>query len=349
MKTKIATIPLEPRIPLRNYLLELVSESDRKESSVYLKGAEKFIQEIWNEMVRNNWKTLQVRKFVPERLGVSSIYPYKKGRKAVSIQTLYKLLLLWKKYCRKNIKDVEKKWNEIYESDFTFSVHKGSALTKLPKYFTPKLLYFLGLMRGDGNLNDSGNHYLIKISEKSIPQLNFILKPLFKELFNVEAPVFHIYKGGYALQIGNKPIFRFLKQVLKTKTGKIPNIIKDLDPINKKYFLVGLFDSEGNVSSSYLDGKIVINQGNYKFLKEVIDLFKDLDVQFTGPYRHQTKLGIWFHIQVKKKVDVLKFIKEINSCHIDKFQKIKILEKEIYAHGYRYSSTRLWKVPTLVV
>lgn len=335
----IDSIPLEPKIPLKNYLLDLVAKSDRKESSIYLKGIEKFIQEIWNEIVRNNWRKLQVDELIPKELGISSIYKYKNGRKAISPQVLYKLFSLWKTYCQKDDKAVKKKWDDIYKSNLSFSVRKGLQPTKLPKYLTPKLAYLIGFICGDGHLVDYGHHYLIKISEKSTNQLNFVLKPLFKELFNVDVPIFQIYEGGYALQTGNKPIFRFLTQVLKIKVGEIPKSIKNLERINKKYFLIGLFDSEGNVSPSYLEGKIVINQGNYKFLKGVIDLFKDLDIRFTGPYRHQTKLGIWYHIQIKKKADIFKFTKEIGTCHIDKFQKIKILEKELYAHGYRYNTT----------
>lgn len=336
---KVNNIPSEPKVPLRNYLLELVADSDGKESSIYLKGIEKFIQEIWGEMVKDNWRTLRVRQFIPEKLGISSLYPYKSGRKAISIQKLYKLLFLWKKYCKKNNKDVMIQWNKIYKNNFTFAVHKSSALTKLPKYLNPRLSYLLGWICGDGHIDDRWGHYLIKISEKSTNQLNYILKPLLKELFNVNAPIFRIYEGGYALQIGSKPILRFLNYVLKVKVGQIPEIIKNLDPINKKYFLLGVFDSEGNVSSSYLESRILIHQGDYAFLKQLIDLFKDLNIYFTGPYRHETKLGIWHHIQVRKKHEVLKFIKEMGTCHVDKFQKIKNLEKEIYAHGYRYGTT----------
>jgi hypothetical protein len=64
----IDSILSEPKIPLKNYLLDLVAESDGKESSVYLKRVEKFIQEIWNEMIRNNQRTLRIRKFIPEKL-----------------------------------------------------------------------------------------------------------------------------------------------------------------------------------------------------------------------------------------------------------------------------------------
>jgi hypothetical protein len=336
--TGIKSIPSEPRIPLRNYLLDLVTETDGKESSIYLKGVEKFIQEIWSEIVRNKWRTLHVRKFVPERLKISSIYPYREGKKAISIQNLYKLLILWKEYCKKTEEDLKEKWDEIYASDYVFSLHKGLQPTKLPKDITPKLSYLVGWMCGDGHMVDYGRHYLVNTTEKSIHQLEFVLKPLFEQLFNVRIPLF-TYPGKNVLQMGSKPIFRFLTRVLKIKVGEIPQIVKILDPVNTKYFLMGIFDSEGSVDFSYLNARIAIHQANSKFLEEVSNLFKGLGICFTGPYRHENEKGIWFHIQIRRKTDILKFIKEIGSCHIEKFVRLKILEEKLYAHGYSYNST----------
>jgi len=357
MRTGIATVPLdykksylvfdgiksisdEPKIPLKNYLLDLVEKSDGKKSSIYLKGVEKFIQEIWAEMVRDNWKTLRVRRFVPEQLGIHQmmLYDYKNGKKAISIQMMYKLLKLWKNYCRKNNRDIEEKWNEIYKSNFTFSVHKGLVPTKLPRYISPKLSYLMGWLCGDGHMIDYGNHYLIKVSEKSLKEL-YLLKFLFTHLFGISPPIFQIYKGGYALQFGNKPIFRFLTRVLKIKVGEIPQLVYDLDEINKKFFLMGIFDSEGNVSTSYLDSKVAITQADYRFLKKVAYLFKNLDINCTGPYLHKTKLGTWYTIRIRKKSEILKYINKIGTCHIDKIKKLKFLEKEIYAHGHSYIAT----------
>jgi hypothetical protein len=83
----------------------------------------------------------------------------------------------------------------------------------------------------------------------------------------------------------------------------------------------------------------VIHQSSPQFLKAVKDLFNDLNIHFTGPYFHKTKKGLWYHIQIRKKSEILKYIKEIGTLHVDKFQKIKILEEKLYAHGYRYNST----------
>ncbi len=337
MRTGIATVPLdynkispqpypkipnEPKIPLRNYLLDLVADSDGKESSIYLKGVEKFIQEIWSEMIQNNWRILRVRKLIPEKLGVHHVllYDCKNGKKAISIQNLYKLLLLWKEYCQKTNEDVEKKWNEIYKSDFTFSVHRALQPTKLPKYFSQKLSYLIGWMCGDGHLSDHGNHYLIKISEGSIEELSS-LQILVKDLFGINPPIFRIYKKGYALQFGNKPVFRFLTKVLKIKVGEFPEIIKEANDANKKCFLAGIFDSEGYVYESRY--RITISQANLRFLEKIIALSNELGIKFRGPVTHRTKLGIWYSIRIDKKDDILNFANSIGSYHVNKYKKLK--------------------------
>lgn len=315
-------IPTEPQIPLDNYLLDLVAQSDGKESSVYLKGVEKFIQKIWAEMVRDNWKTLRVRQFVPEKLGVHQmmLYYYKNGKKAISIQTIYKLLLLWKKYCKKTNKDVNQKWDEIYKSDFTFSIHKGLTPTELPKHLSPKLSYLIGWICGDGHMTDYGNHYLIRISEKSLKEL-YLLQSLFEHLFNIKSPIFRIYEGGHALQFGNKPIFRFLTRVLKIKVGEIPEIINKFDKVNKKHFLAGIFDAEGYVSKSRY--RLTISQASLKFLKKVMSLANEIGVVFRGPVTHRTNLGTWYTIRIDGKDGIFRFVNLIGTYHIDKSQRLK--------------------------
>lgn len=324
----INSIPSGPKIPLKNYLLDLVSESDGKESSVYLKGIERFIQKIWQEMVQGNWKKLKI--VIPEVLNIHSMsfYAYKNGKKAVSIQMMYKLLLLWKVYCRKNNKDVEKIWNEIYKSDYTFSIHKGSGPTKLPRYLSPKLSYLIGFICGDGHLTDYGNHYLLRISEKSVKQLKYVLKPIFEQLFNVKFPFFQIYEGGHALQVGNKAIFRFLTQVLKIKVGEVPEIISKLDKVNKGYFLAGIFDSEGYVAKSRY--RLTISQANLAFLEKIMALSYEIGIEFRGPTTHRSKLGTWYTIRIDKKDEVVKFSNLIGSCHVDKSKLLTEKISKIY-------------------
>lgn len=324
-------IPKQPQLSLPNYLLDLVAESDGKESSVYLNGIEQNIQEVWTEIVNNNWRTLNVRQFIPRKLDICpmGLYNCKNGKKAIAIQTLHKLLRIWRDVCEKNNKELISKWEEIFESDFTVSATGRGGKVILPKYITPKLSYLIGWICGDGHFSDNGNHYIIKISEKSIDQLNLVLRPLFWEIFGIIPPLFQRYKNGYALQVGSKPIFRFLTQVLKIKVGAIPNFVKQMDDVNKRYFLCGIFDAEGHINKTYQDSRIVISQANKEFLKNVSSLFSDLSISFNKPQLHKTNLGEWYTISIRRKTEILRFAKNIGSLHVDKSQKLRELKEVI--------------------
>jgi hypothetical protein len=175
---------------------------------------------------------------------------------------------------------------------------------------------FIGWICGDGDLEQCGNHYLIKISEKSIPQLDYVLKPLFHSLFSVEPNIYQIYEGGYALQIGAKPIYRFLMQALPLRVGEIPGFVFNLDWVDKKYFLAGISDSEGYVSKK--GNRLTISQADPKFLLQVLNLLSSLGINFRGPVRHETRLGLWYSIWSQKKSEILKFSECIGSYHLDK-------------------------------
>jgi len=324
-------IPKQPQLPLPNYLLDLVDESDGKESSLYLNGVDHFIQDIWSEMIKSNWRTLNVKEFIPRKLNIhyAGLYSYKNGKKGIAIQMLHKLLKEWKELCGKSNVEFINKWDSMFKNNFTVSATGRGGKVTLPKYITPRLSYLLGWICGDGHFNDKGSHYLIKISEKSTDQLNLILKPLFWELFGIEPPIFQRYKNGYALQVGSKPIFRFLRQVLEVQVGAIPNFVKKLDNVNKRYFLCGIFDAEGHINQTYLESRIVISQANIGFLQKTSSFFSDLNIRFNKPCLHKTNLGEWYTISIRKKMEILNFAENIGSFHVDKSQKLRRLVKVI--------------------
>ncbi len=319
-------IPDEPKIPIQNYLLDLICEEDGKEKSIYLNDASHFIKEIWDEIIKNNWRELNVRKFIPDKLNITAsvFYDYKNGKKNISISTLYDLIKIWQKFCNKNEKETIEKWNDIFNRELFLSTHSKYQKTSLPRYINPKLSYLLGWICGDGNFH-RGNNYCLKISEKSKSQLEMILKPLFIEIFEVKPQIFRRCNNGYAIQIGSKSIFRFFKNVIKIRVGNIPSIIYNFDLINKKHFLIGLFDAEGYVNPKYLDSVITISQNNKLFLERVKYLFNESNINFIGPYKHETNLGCWYTIKIRKKREILKFIDNINSYHIDKLIRLEKL------------------------
>jgi hypothetical protein len=314
--------PDSPRIKLRNYLYDLVSDKDSKENSLYLINISEFIKKIWQEIIKCEPK-LCVRTLIPKKFNISVglFYNYKNGKKAVPIQFVYELLQLWKNLCNKTEHQVNKKWDEFFELDYKFVTHSKCQQTKLPKYITPKLAYLLGWLCGDGHFKEAHN-YVIKISEKSTKQLEKVLKPLIKDLFAIDVPIFKRYMGGYAIQFGSKAIYRFLKKVLKIDVGKIPSFAKDLDYVNKRYFLMGIFDSEGCILKNR--HRVVIAQSKKDFLLKVSKLSADIGVCFQRPILHKSKLGKWYTIRIDSKKDFITFAHRIGSKHVD---KLKLIEK----------------------
>ncbi len=309
--------PNKPKIDLENYLLSLVEKSDRKESSIYINGIHPIIQKIWEDIVSSG-KRKEVIKELP--VHANSIYGYKNGKKNISIQLLWKLINLWIVHCEKDESEKDKLWDDIFRKNSGFSVSSGSNKTTLPKSITPKLSYFIGWMIGDGHLSDKENHYLIKISEKSVPQLENVLKPIIKSLFSINPPIFRRYKKGYAIQFGSKPLFRFLKNVLKIENGKIPLLVEKLDQENLSYFIRGILDSDGCIHKNR--PRISIIQSSKQFLLQLGRLLEKLDIDWNGPTLHKGKLGNWYTIKIEGKKNYEKFSQKVSSGHLDKLTRI---------------------------
>jgi len=327
---ELPMIPDDPELQLKNYLLNLVDGSDGKGRNIYIKNASHFTEKIWAEIASVGKRSLHVRKLSLNKLGIScsSFYHNKNGKKAISISTLYKLLCLWQELCNKSPEEFKEKWDELFHSDLIFCTHSHHQKVVLPRFISPKLAYLMGWICGDGNLNHS-HGYVIAISEKSKSQLELVLRPLLHELFHIYARIFRKTQGGYILQVGRKPVFRFLTNVLNLRVGRIPLEIKKAPRDIKRYFLAGIFDAEGYVNRSYLDSQIVITQANRSFLEELIGLFKEFDINFSKPLPRRNEKGTWAIIRLRKKREILKFATEIGSFHIDKFQKLKKLVMQI--------------------
>jgi LAGLIDADG-like domain len=312
----VVDIPELPRIPLSNYLLTLVDEKDCKGRSLYLVGAVEFVAELWKE-IKSNRARLNVRELVPGELGIhyNSLYMYMNGKKAVSIELVQRLLELWKTTCRREESDVQERFNQLYQQNLPLIGRRGDRRTHLPLFITPRLCYLTGWIVGDGSLNEAHN-YVLKITEESREQLSEILKPLITAEFGIYPPIFRVFGKGYAIQFGSKSIYRFMTRILQLKVGEIPSFIFSLDPICKKYFLMGVFDAEGCVHKDR--HRVSIAQGDRDFLLKIQGMFKELGVKFYGPTLHTTRLGSWFTIQLSSKAGFVRFSKTIGSNHVKK-------------------------------
>ncbi|MBI5222884.1 hypothetical protein HY990_00525 [Candidatus Micrarchaeota archaeon] len=318
---------------LGNYLVDLLDSDDKKESSLYLNNAGWLVREIWCDLLLYSPNFNQTRLSLSIALGISNnsgaLYAYKNNRKAISIETLLILLYFWKHCLNKSDADLHKRLDEFfYREDWTLSTHSKNQKTRVPKVISPKLAYLMGWMVGDGHLKKSHN-YLVKLSEKSTDQLNFVLKPLFKELFDINVPIFRRYKNGYALQVGSKPIYRFFKNVLQLKTGKIPDLVWHFDALNKRYFLMGVFDAEGHVICSSTCRRVAISQKDPVFLEQLRIIGSSLGVLFNSPVKHVTRLGVWYSINLGSTVQTRNFASHVGSLHVEKSKKLEKLVTRI--------------------
>ncbi len=333
-----------------NYLLKLVDRNDTVGNSLYLYNIHEILRDVWREIIDKN-KKISVRKVLPDKLDLepTHLYAIIKGKRGISIQSTYNLLLLWKQYCKKKEDEIKQIWDKVYKTSTIASFSKSEKLL-LPKTLTPDLCYLIGYIVGDGCFDPSGNHYRLKISEKNKEQLETILKPLITEIFGVKCIVKNEGSGrdnSNFLLINSKPIFRFFRNVLEVRVGEIPKIIQNTNAENKRFFLRGIFDSEGSVDPNYLRGKIRIFQKSKAFLQEIIKILKCLGIQTNGPYGPHFKypsknfhyFSSWYSIEIRKKSEILKFIEKVGSWHIEKASKMKILSSEIH-NRYKYMHSK---------
>ncbi len=328
-----------------NYLLQLVDENDTIGNSLYLYDIGHIINSLWNEIIKTK-KKVNIRKLVPEVFGLEPTYLYAimKNKRGISIQSAYKLLKLWETFCNKQDNEITKQWNNIHNICKISSFSKPEKII-LPKSLTPSLSYLIGFIVGDGCFDSYGSHYRIKISEQKIEQLDF-LKNIIVKIFGVKCLIrnegSNRQKSNFLI-INSKPVFRFLTKVLRIKVGEVPKFIKQSDIENKKYFMRGIFDADGSVDPKYIRCRIRLFQKSSDLLRDIINMLKEVEISANGPYNQMKKpsknfpyFSEWFTIEIRKKSEILKFIREIGSSHVEKAPKMKFLEKEIY-NRYKYT------------
>lgn len=330
---------------LDNYLLGLVNKEDGVGNSLYLYNIEKFIENLWKEILKTG-KRINVRETFPKRLNLEPTHFYAiiKSKRGISIQSLYEILEMWKDFCDKNKNDLKLIWNKIFESDFSIASFSKPGKIKLPKLITPDLSYLVGCIVGDGCFDPHENHYRLKISEQNKEQLKR-LKLLFINIFDVNVSLKNEGSGrtkSNFIILHSKPIFRFFRNVLGVKVGKVPEIMKNTSIKNKKAFIRGVFDTEGSVDKNYLRSRIRFFQKSEAFLQNIMKILKEIGIDVNGPYHHSKYpsqnfhyFSEWYSIEIRRKSEILKFIEDVGSFHVEKQPKMILLAEKI-RNKYKY-------------
>lgn len=122
----------------------------------------------------------------------------------------------------------------------------------LPKKIDEKLAYEIGTSLGDGCIPTRAKSYRLKgnINDEQEYYKN-IIKPLFKELYNIDIKL-KKYGSAYGFEIYSKTLINFKNKIIGLPIGPkkdcfIPNWIKTSKKSILCSLLSGLFDTDGSI------------------------------------------------------------------------------------------------------
>ena len=199
----------------------------------------------------------------------------------------------------------------------SISVNGGNQLI-FPEENNPKLYYLLGLILGDGclcykNKFQNGGSYRLQITVRYKKEVHQI-RNLIKDLFNIDSS-FYKDKGCYNVCTFSKVLVIFLNKIYdipigkKHKHMKVPIAVKK-DKVYIKYFLKGLFDSDGNIYKHRNSECLQIRQKSKSFIEEIQLLLKIVGIEIGGPYYDKANGSTLLWSSKKETLD--RFKNEIN-------------------------------------
>ena len=168
-----------------------------------------------------------------------------------------------------------------YTNEFEFSLKNHYNKINFPKETNNDLMWFLGLILGDGHIwhGKTGSKINIAIPETS--DLRKELNKVVKELFNYEIK----YEKDRFVIINSKPLAELLTQIGfkgTAKTKKIPEWIHGIPQEQKMAFLAGYSDADGHMD----ERGVYLTSINKKILEEVKNLCLSCGLNHTNIFNH---------------------------------------------------------------
>jgi len=172
---------------------------------------------------------------------------------------------------------------------------------KLPTKVTPELLYFLGVVAGDGSLpikyNDKGvRNYAISIDKANGYFVRRILKPLAEKLFDIQWSCLSRKRMGreriWTLQLYSKPLYMYLTKIFdfpegkKTKKIRMPKIVMGMPAKDRLPYLAGIMDTDwGRIGHNF--GTHVGSLGLLKDERETLEALLGCRMRITHSKQKQ--------------------------------------------------------------
>ncbi len=212
----------------------------------------------------------------------------------------------------------------------------------LPTHFTPKFAYYVGYLYGDGSVEKSGKR--INFADEYLSQMER-MNILTYELFDIkgliqEVHTFYSKKASYRLWIGSKILNAYLHSLFGLNQGVKKNLHIPKAFISHKkllsWFLKGVFDADGTLPKNPLKVKqlfIDLTMKDKCFIEEVKTVLIGYGVPTLKLFCRKKKspdsdfISHTWEIRIRKRADILMFLKEVGFSHPDKRRRAK----EIFA------------------
>ena len=213
----------------------------------------------------------------------------------VPLCALKALIELWGLELHKEPDAVKGKENEVLDSLELFSSTISSDVVRLPAEISPKLLYYVGIIIGDGSLpntmlwNGTPKYtiYLGLTDEDLIRNVASLDEELFEKRPYSSCRIREGKKPLWELYVNSKPIFRFLNKLMQIPKGKkshvvrMPGIVRRLKPSDRAPFIAGLFDAEG----SHQHDRPELATASHALLKDITSTIQEIDKSIVFKYR----------------------------------------------------------------
>lgn len=244
-------------------------------------------------------------------------------------QNRYPISFLKKLKFKYNILDL---YYQIQRND-TLYFSRWKKLT-LPTYLTPKLVYLIGYLQGDGSIEK--NQKRINFTDEYLEQIQEINEILFS-IFGIRGKIYerstsNSKKPVYTLEAGSKTLNYFLSSVFKINRGikkdlRIPTKIKTSKHL-LKWYLSGLYDADGTLPKNPYTCKqlfIDITLKDKEFIVEIQKALSLFNIYTLKPFCRIAKspnsdyISRTWELRIRKKGQQIRFLKQIGFIHPNKY------------------------------
>ncbi len=156
----------------------------------------------------------------------------------------------------------------------------------LPKKISPDLLYFVGVVAGDGSLpvkaGKGPRKHVVVIEKKNEKFIKNVLVPMTTKLFGSKWTLSkRNRKDGreiWSFYKQSKPLYRFISRIFEIPEGKkshkvrIPSIVREMDSRSRIPFVAGVMDTDWGSTGNYLEG----HMASRKMLEDIGDVISEL-------------------------------------------------------------------------